>query len=202
MEHQAGQSPDRGWPGEATDVNESVFRVAIGVALAAFVASFAWALSTLSLSRPVLPTWACFVLFAGIFPLMFFVLSWGRGLRGLRAWRPGTIPFAELRAYLPLGVIVVACALFTTSWLLVWSAFRAMPEGNPEKVNGAYYARNSSKLTPITEGRYGELQLAEQRSVTAVSAGFYVFGAMFLAWNLRRSRARSATFEGHPVRPA
>lgn len=170
---------------------DAVRKAVIGVALAAFAACFGWALSTLFLSRPVIQGAMWLPFFLGIFPLVFFVISGGRGVR---SWRPGRVEFSysQLRAHLPLGVLIVGMALFLACWLLAMSAFRTLSDGGPATVNGLFYADNHGSYTPITEARYHELQLAEQRVFTAVPAAFYLAGAIFLSWFVRRSTARSA----------
>jgi hypothetical protein len=180
---------------------DSARKVVIGVALAAFATCFTWAVSTLFLSKPVLPTWAWVPFFFGIFPLMFFVISGGRGVR---SWRLGqvSLSFAQLRARLPLAAIVVAMALFLVCLLMASTALWMLRNGGPATVNGLFYANSHGAYTQITETRYHQLQLAEQRVFTSIPAVFYLMGAIYLAWIVRRSREQYATFEGQPVHPA
>jgi hypothetical protein len=178
---------------EVTDdvASDSVMHVVIGACVVAFTASFVWAVSTLFLSEPVVHTHAWLIAFLGIFPLMFFVVSGGRGIR---SWRPRRVSFsyAQLRARLPLIVLVLAHSLFLACWILAATALWDLRNGGPDIVNGAFYANSHGALTPISETRYHQLQLAEQRLFTAVPAAFYVFGAMYLLWLLRRPRVESS----------
>jgi hypothetical protein len=173
---------------------DSVRRVVIGVSLAAFLGCFAWAVSTLLLSEPVLPTWAWWLAFLGIFPLMFFVVSGGRRVR---SWRLGrvSLSFAQLRARLPLVVLVLGIALFLACWLLGASALWMLRNGGPTTVNGLFYANDHGSYTPITETRYYELQLAEQRGFTAVPAAFYLVGAVYLMWLIRGPREQPRSLQ-------
>jgi hypothetical protein len=163
-------------------------RLVMRASLAAFAVCFGWAVSTFFLSKPVLPTAAWLPLFVGIFPFLFFIVSGGRGIR---SWRPRRISLSlsQLRARLPLVVIVVGVTLFFACWVLTMTALWTLRDGGPDIVNGSFYAYNHGSLTPVSEGRYHQLQLAEQRVFTAVPAGFYVAGAVYLLWLLRRPRA-------------
>ena len=164
--------------------------------MAAFVICFAWAVSTFFLRKPVLPTWAWLSLFVGIFPLIFFMVSGGRGIRSRRGI---SLSLSQLRARLPLVLLVVGMTLFLACWVLTTTALWTLRDGGPDIVNGSFYANSHGSLTPVSETRYHQLQLAEQRGFTAVAAGFYVAGALYLLWLLRRPGAEGSGEAGMAV---
>jgi hypothetical protein len=117
--------------------SDSAMRLVIGACLVAFVVCFAWAVSTLFLSEPVIHTHVWLVTFLGIFPLVFFVASGGRGIR---AWRPRRISFSvsELRDRLPPAVLVVGMTLFFVCWVLAVTALWALKDGGPTSSTGPF----------------------------------------------------------------
>jgi hypothetical protein len=59
-------------------------------------------------------------------------------------------------------------------------------------IDGEFYLNNHGSLTPVSESKYHESQLAEQRGFTAIPAAFYLFIALCVYWSpiLLRSEGR------------
>jgi hypothetical protein len=158
---------------------------------AALVLCAAWCLSTFD--EPFLPLWPAFALAVGIFPVHFRTVTglirWsdsaGRTRReGFSAW---------LKEEMPRAWQLIGGALFFVFWLLAATALWTLRHGGPAIVNGHTFARNHGSLTPISLSVYHELQLAEQRLLTAVAGAFYLLGVLYNAVVLRSSQRRYTT---------
>jgi hypothetical protein len=159
-------------------------RVALVASVAGFVALSVWAASTFVIDAPFLPFWPLVITFVGMFPLHIRTvlgLAKGSGRFPFRA-RPARAPrevFATLAARIPPRLRFASGGFFLLSWLSAATALWNLRHGGPAISHGMFYADSHGVRTPISEGEYHHLQLAEQRVFSSVPAAFYLVAALY-----------------------
>jgi hypothetical protein len=127
--------------------------------------------ATLAVAKPFLPLWPAVLLFGATLPVLCATARrTGRALpRGTpRSWT--------------VAAVAVGLALWTAMMWSIWT----LRAGNPELVHGRFAANLHGSVTPLSEGRFHDLQLAEARLFTSAASLFYLAGVLFDARALRR----------------